>query len=145
MAEEKRTIPQPPGWMESFLEKHGVATFILLVGGWWASKNVVEPMVRSADTFISDIREVNVEMEKAYLESLADTRQRYAQVWDVLKERREQIKGIEEKIDQSNRAHEATREEVTKVLRELEKHRMLFTQPSGRPTIVEETDGRDEQ
>ena len=124
--------------MEAFLEKHGVATFILIVGGWWASKNVVEPMVKSADTFIQDIREVNVEMEKAYLESLAETRQRYDQVWDVLKERREQIKDIELKIDQSNRAHEAAREEITKVLRELEKHRMLFTQPSSRPTMEEE-------
>ena len=138
MAEEKRTIPQPPGWVEAFLEKHGVATFILIVGGWWASKNVVEPMVKSADTFIQDIRQVNVEMEKAYLESLAETRQRYDQVWDVLNERREQIKGIEEKIDQSNKGHEAAREEITKVLRELEKHRMLFTQPSSRPTMEEE-------
>ena len=94
MADSKQTIPQPPGWMEAFIEKHGVATFILLVGGWWATKNVVEPMVRSADTFIRDIREVNVEMEKAYLESLAETRQRYDQVWDVLSERREQIKEI---------------------------------------------------
>ena len=137
MAESKQTIPQPPSWMEAFLEKHGVATFILLVGGWWASKNVVEPMIKSADTFISDIREVNVEMEKAYLESLAETRERYSQVWDVLNERREQIKDIESKIDQSNRSHEAAREEITKVLRELEKHRMLFTQPAGKPEYKE--------
>ena len=95
--------------MEAFLEKHGVATFILLVGGWWATKNVVEPMVRSADTFIRDIREVNVEMEKAYLESLAETRQRYDQVWDVLSERREQIKEIGAKLDQSNKSHESAR------------------------------------
>jgi vacuolar-type H+-ATPase subunit H len=124
--------------MEAFLEKHGVATFILLVGGWWATKNVVEPMVRSADTFIRDIREVNVEMEKAYLESLAETRQRYDQVWDVLSERREQIKEIGAKLDQSNKSHESAREEISKVLRELEKHRMLFTQPSGRPMMAEE-------
>ena len=124
--------------MEAFLEKHGVATFILLVGGWWATKNVVEPMVRSADTFIRDIREVNVEMEKAYLESLAETRQRYDQVWDVLSERREQIKEIGAKLDQSNKSHESAREEINKVLRELEKHRMLFTQPSGRPMMAEE-------
>ena len=107
MANAQQPITQPPGWMEEFLEKHGVATFILLVGGWWASRNVVEPMVRSADTFIQDIREVNVEMEKAYLESLAETRQRSDQVRDVLNECREQIKEIETK---------------------LEKHRMLFTQ-----------------
>jgi vacuolar-type H+-ATPase subunit H len=138
MADSKQTIPQPPGWMEAFLEKHGVATFILLVGGWWATKNVVEPMVRSADTFIRDIREVNVEMEKAYLESLAETRQRYDQVWDVLSERREQIKEIGAKLDQSNKSHESAREEINKVLRELEKHRMLFTQPSGRPMMAEE-------
>ena len=138
MADSKQTIPQPPGWMEAFLEKHGVATFILLVGGWWATKNVVEPMVRSADTFIRDIREVNVEMEKAYLESLAETRQRYDQVWDVLSERREQIKEIGAKLDQSNKSHESAREEISKVLRELEKHRMLFTQPSGRPMMAEE-------
>jgi vacuolar-type H+-ATPase subunit H len=124
--------------MEAFLEKHGVATFILLVGGWWASKNVVEPMVKSADTFIRDIREVNVEMEKAYLESLAETRQRYDQVWDILQERRQQIKEIEAKLDQSNKSHESAREEINKVLRELEKHRMLFTQPAGRPTMAEE-------
>ena len=124
--------------MEAFLEKHGVATFILLVGCWWATKNVVEPMVRSADTFIRDIREVNVEMEKAYLESLAETRQRYDQVWDVLSERREQIKEIVAKLDQSNKSHESAREEINKVLRELEKHRMLFTQPSGRPMMAEE-------
>ena len=138
MADSKQTIPQPPSWMEAFLEKHGVATFILLVGGWWATKNVVEPMVRSADTFIRDIREVNVEMEKAYLESLAETRQRYDQVWDVLSERREQIKEIGAKLDQSNKSHESAREEINKVLRELEKHRMLFTQPSGRPMMAEE-------
>ena len=138
MANAQQPAPQPPSWMESFLEKHGVATFILLIGGWWASKNVVEPMVRSADTFIRDIREVNVEMEKAYLESLAETRQRYDQVWDVLNERREQIKVIEGKLDQSNKSHEMAREEITKVLRELEKHRMLFTQPAGRPMTVEE-------
>ena len=138
MADAKQQPPaplQPPGWVESFLEKHGVATFILLIGGWWASKNVVEPMVRSADTFIRDIREVNVEMEKAYLESLAETRERYSQVWDVLQERRQQIKEIENKLDQSNRSHEAAREEITKVLRELEKHRMLFTQPAGQPAF----------
>lgn len=141
MADSKQTIPpipQPPSWMEAFLEKHGVATFILLVGGWWASKNVVEPMVRSADTFIQDIREVNVEMEKAYLEGLAETRQRYDQLWDVLNERREQIKEIEAKLDQSNKSHESAREEISRVLRELEKHRMLFTQPAGRPMIEEE-------
>ena len=137
MANAQQPTPQPPSWVEAFLERHGVATFILIVGGWWASKNVVEPMVKSADTFIRDIREVNVEMEKAYLESLAETRERYSQVWDVLTERREQIKEIEAKLDQSNRSHEAAREEITKVLRELEKHRMLFTQPAGKPAYEE--------
>ena len=133
MANAQQPIPQPPGWMEAFLEKHGVATFILLVGGWWASKNVVEPMVRSADTFIQDIREVNVEMEKAYLESLAETRQRYDQVWDVMNERTQQIKSIEDKIDRSNESHEMARQELARVLQELEKQRMLFTQPAGQP------------
>ena len=133
MANAQQPIPQPPGWMEAFLEKHGVATFILLVGGWWASRNVVEPMVRSADTFIQDIREVNVEMEKAYLESLAETRQRYDQVWDVMNERTQQIKSIQDKIDRSNESHEMARQELDRVLQELEKQRMLFTQPAGQP------------
>ena len=114
---------QPASWVMSLIEKHGLATVLLLVGGYYVTQTVVEPMVATARQFVADIREVNQEMEKAYLQAQAENLERWRQVWDLLGVKKQLV---EEALTRLQRLEDSD----VRLLRELEKLRMLLTRPS---------------
>lgn len=64
------------GMVTQILEKHGIAVFLLLAGGYVVTTSVINPMVDTSRAFVADIKEANdllradiAAMEKANLAS----------------------------------------------------------------------------
>ena len=64
------------GMVTQLLEKHGIAVFLLLAGGYVVTTSVINPMVDTSRAFVADIKEANdllradiAAMEKANLAS----------------------------------------------------------------------------
>jgi hypothetical protein len=110
-------------FISDFLERHGLPTLLLLLGGWYISSSVLEPMTSTAKQFITDIREANVIIQDELMQIDRENLSRWDKAFDLQQRNGDLAKDVLERM----RALEVKTE---RVLSEFEKMRMLFTQPA---------------
>ncbi len=109
-------------WINDFLERHGLPTLLLLLGAWYISSNVIEPMASTAKQFITDIREANVIIQDELMQIDRENLSRWDKAFALVQQNREMALRVEPKID-------ALSSKTDSILLEFEKIRMLFTEP----------------
>lgn len=126
---------QPHPWWASFIEKHGIATFILIAGGWYVTQTVVNPLVETARQFVSDIRECNVVIQDELQTANKQTMDRWNQLFDISVLKSGKIDDALKRLDEITKSHERLHNDI-------EIFRALLTRPEsveirGMPKIEE--------
>ena len=110
------------GMVTQLLEKHGIAVFLLLAGGYVVTTSVINPMVDTSRAFVADIKEANdllradiAAMEKANLAS-------WDRSFELHTEKRNLIIKLDDEID-------ALARDVDKLRAEVHNLRTLFIKP----------------
>jgi hypothetical protein len=117
-----RTSKPSGPWWAAFIEKHGIATFILIAGGWYVSQTVINPLVATAQTFVSDIRECNVILQNEIMTSNKQTMDRWNQIFDMMEWKRSKIEDALARLETIQQSHD-------KLHTDLELFRALLTRP----------------
>ena len=110
-------------WVSDFLERHGLPTLLLLLGGWYVSSSVLEPMTSTAKQFITDIREANVIIQDELMQIDRENLSRWDKAFDLQQRNRDLAEDVLDRL-----GHVEVKTE--RILSEFEKLRMLFTQPA---------------
>jgi hypothetical protein len=110
-------------WLSVFLERHGLPTLLLLLGGWYVSSAVLEPMTSTAKQFITDIREANVIIQDELMQIDRENLSRWDKAFDLQQRNSDLAETISERMGDLEI-------KVERILSEFEKMRMLFTQPA---------------
>jgi hypothetical protein len=110
-------------WVSDFLERHGLPTLLLLLGAWYVSSNVLEPMTSTAKQFITDIREANVIIQDELMQIDRENLSRWDKAFDLQQRNRDLAEDVLDRLG-------VVEVKAERILSEFEKLRMLFTQPA---------------
>lgn len=110
-------------WVSDFLERHGLPTLLLLLGGWYISSNVIGPMAETVKQFVTDIREANLVIQDELMQIDRENLSRWDKAFDLQQSNRDLGLEIEGRLTSLEIRAE-------RILSEFEKMRMLFTQPA---------------
>ena len=110
------------GMVTELIEKHGVATFLLVAGAYFMTTSVVDPMVSTAQQFVSDIKETNDQLQKEIEQIDRENLSRWDASFSLHQEKKELIQRVLDKLVEIEADNRTIRSE-------LEKTRMLFVKP----------------
>ena len=110
------------GVVTQLLEKHGIAVFLLVAGGYVVTTSVVNPMVETSKQFVSDIKSANealrAEIDMVEKENLS----RWDRSFALHTEKRDLILKLDDELDELAR-------EMDKLRGDIGNLRTLFLKP----------------
>lgn len=110
------------GAVTQLLERHGIAVFLLVAGGYVVTTSVVNPMVETSKQFVSDIKAANealrTEINMVEKENLA----RWDRSFALHTEKRDLILKLDDELDALARDMDKLRADITNL-------RSLFLKP----------------
>lgn len=115
------TVPSS-GVVTQLLEKHGIAVFLLVAGGYVVTNSVINPMVETSRAFVTDIRNANEGLQKEVQRVEAENLSRWDRSFALHTEKRDMIRNLDDEIDDINRKIDNIRSDIANL-------RTLFIKP----------------
>jgi len=115
------TVPSS-GVVTQLLEKHGIAVFLLVAGGYVVTNSVINPMVETSRAFVTDIRNANEGLQKEVERVETENLSRWDRSFALHTEKRDMIRNLDDEIDEINRKLDSIRSDIANL-------RTLFIKP----------------
>lgn len=110
------------GAVTQLLEKHGIAVFLLVAGGYVVTTSVVNPMVETSKQFVSDIKAANEALRTEINMVEKENLSRWDRSFALHTEKRDLILKLDDEIDALARDMDKLRGDITNL-------RTLFLKP----------------